>query len=105
MEAARASGRYDHVATFWVRSQLSFYDRTMRELHCKGCGERTQMYTRQIFNPEQFVQAVERFAQEHGRCELFKNPRKARAALMYGRLTSLLDGVKKGKARFRHGHA
>ncbi len=82
----------------------SYYDRQMRELHCKGCDERQLMGTRQIFNPEKYVEQVERFAAEHSQCAKFNNPTKARAELRFARLTELLDGPKKRPARTRRVH-
>lgn len=64
---------------------MSFYDRSMSVLACKGCGERHPIRTRVSYNPYQFTALVERFAQEHRFCERFRNPRKARAALRWMR--------------------
>src|SRR5271154_4966866 len=48
----------------------SYYDRTMEVLHCKVCGTKQFMSSRAIFDQEQYVQAVERFAKQHLGCDL-----------------------------------
>lgn len=53
------------------------------------------MRTRIGYNPERFVIAAEGFAQEHKNCALFKNPRKARAALQLSRLCRLMESPKR----------
>jgi len=71
---------------------MSHYDREMSELRCSGCGESHAMTTRQIFHPERYVMAAERFAQEHRDCAKFKNQARAKAALMWRRLCAVMDG-------------
>lgn len=84
---------------------MSYYDREMSELRCAGCGESHPMFTRQIFNPERYVQVAERFSQEHKDCAKFRNQAKAKAALMWRRVCAIMDGPTEQRRYLRRARA
>jgi hypothetical protein len=51
------------------------------------------MSTALIYNPEQFVMRVERFAAEHRLCSKFRNPAQARAVVRWAREMRKLDAA------------
>jgi hypothetical protein len=66
----------------------SFYDRHMEVLTCSSCGGTKLMSTHAIFHQEQYVQAVERFAQQHEHCGLTG---RALHDLVWGRVVSIMQ--------------
>lgn len=76
-------------------------DQSLTQLECKGCGERHLMRTRQIFNPELYVRAAEKFANEHKDCAKFPTRAKAKAALVWRRLCNLMDAPAAARRRAR----
>jgi hypothetical protein len=62
----------------------------MEVLHCRGCGEKQFMSTRAIFHQQEYVEAVERFAVDHARCESYRSEDKARRALVWSRLVKIM---------------
>jgi hypothetical protein len=76
----------------------SYYDRRMEVLHCKGCGEKRLMGTRAIFHQEEYLAIVERFAEQHKRCDAYGNQDRARRALVWQGLVFILETQKKAPA-------
>jgi hypothetical protein len=71
----------------------------MAVLHCKACDTRHLMSTRAIFDQEQYVQTVERFAYRHAHCGLSD---RARRELIWGRLVKLMDTAQRRRAIARY---
>jgi len=80
---------------------ISYYDRKIDVLRCRGCGEARLMSTRAIFDQQEYVEIVERFAAEHARCASYHSQDRARRALVWNRLVHLMERAQQRRASAR----